>query len=104
MCSGCQNETESSGVPVVYDINILDCEVGDEYRLSGVHGTNGDSITLQCKSVTFNTAQTYKGTRADIEAQKAIGQKMKGDNATVYEGPIEIHAAHSLPKDKPWVL
>ncbi|KAL7648385.1 UNVERIFIED_CONTAM: hypothetical protein RMT77_000291 [Armadillidium vulgare] len=101
---GCEDEIDGPGVPVMYDIKIVDCEMGDEYSLRRVHGRNGKEVTIRCKCITFNTSQTYKGQRAEMEAHKILGSKFLGRGGKVYEGPIQLTADSDPEESRPWVL
>lgn len=93
---GCPSSSEEDyhqsqeGVPVTFDIRVVDCEVGEEYCLKRVHGRNGELCTFTCPSVTFTTEKVYRGQKADMMAQRCLGHKMGGKQSHVYRGPIRL--------------
>ncbi|XP_064089034.1 uncharacterized protein LOC135203211 [Macrobrachium nipponense] len=97
------SEEEQPGVPVTFDIRVVDCDVGEEYSLKKVNGRNGELCTFSCSCVTFTTEEVFRGHRADLIAQQCLGHKMAGKKTHVYRGPIRLHCAPT-PRNFHWVL
>jgi len=101
-CS-CPVVQEAPGVPVMFDIRVVDCEVGEEYSLKRVHGRNGELCTFACASISFTTDHVYRGTKADMMAKKCLGRKMAGARTNVYQGPINLRCVPTR-RNTHWVL
>ncbi|KAG7173799.1 uncharacterized protein LOC121860098 [Homarus americanus] len=99
----CGSYDDGPGVPVTFDIRVMDCEVGEEYSLKRVHGRNGELCTFACASVTFTTDKVYRGQKADMIAQRCLGHKMTGRRNHVYRGPIKIRCV-AVSRNAHWVL
>lgn len=100
---GCDAAGSSQGIPVTFDIRVVDCEVGEEYTLRQVHGRNGEMCTFSCGSVSFTTEKVFRGQRADMVAQRCLGRKMSGRHNHVYRGPIRLQCVPTR-RDAPWVM
>lgn len=91
------------GVPVTFDIRVVDCEVGEEYSLRRVHGRNGEVCTFTCPCVTFTTEKVYRGQKADMMAQRCLGHKMQGTRSQVYRGSIRLLCV-PIRRNTHWVM
>lgn len=100
-CSGLQDD--GPGVPVTFDIRVMDCDVGEEYMLQRVHGRNGELCTFACSSVSFTTEKVYRGQKALMIAQRCLGKKMAGRHNHVYRGPIKLVCV-PIRRNTHWVL
>lgn len=100
---GCDAASGSQGIPVTFDIRVVDCEVGEEYSLRQVHGRNGEICTFSCAAVSFTTEKVFRGQRADMVAQRCLGRKMSGRYNHVYRGPIRLQCVPTR-RDAPWVM
>lgn len=96
-------EEDSTGVPVTFDIRVVDCEVGEEYSLKRVHGRNGELCTFSCSSISFTTDDVYRGHKADMISQNCLGHKMAGTRTNVYRGPIKLTCV-AMRGNGHWVL
>ncbi|XP_068247138.1 uncharacterized protein [Palaemon carinicauda] len=96
-------EEEESGIPVTFDIRVVDCDLGEEYSLRRVNGRNGAICTLSCSCITFTTEEVFRGHRADLISQQCLGHKMDGKKTHVYRGPIRLNCAPT-PRNFHWVL
>lgn len=94
---------DDQAVPVIFDIRVVDHEVGEEYSLKRVFGKNGEICTFKNSSICFNSQEVYKGHRADLISQQCLGHKMDGENAHVYKGPITLSCVPT-PRNVHWVL
>ncbi|KAK7078901.1 hypothetical protein SK128_002991 [Halocaridina rubra] len=99
----CSPLDEGPGVPVTFDIRVVDCEIGEEYSLKRVHGRNGELCTFSCSSVSFTTETVYRGQKADLISKHCLGHKMAGNRTNVYQGPIKLSCV-ATPRNFPWVL
>lgn len=99
----CNPLNDGPGVPVTFDIRVVDCEVGEEYSLKRVHGRNGELCTFTCASVSFTTEKMYRGQKADMIAQRCLGHKMTGRHNHVYRGPMKLNCVPSR-RNTHWVL
>lgn len=99
----CSLLNDGPGVPVIFDIRVVDCEVGEEYSLKRVHGRNGELCTFTCASVSFTTEKMYRGQKADMIAQRCLGHKMTGRRNHVYRGPMQLRCVPSR-RNTPWVM
>ncbi|KAK7020253.1 hypothetical protein SK128_012501 [Halocaridina rubra] len=102
-CCECTPLEDGSGISVTFDIRVVDCEVGEEYTLKRVHGTNGESCTFSCSSITFCTENVYRGHRADLISKNCLGHKMEGKRTSVYTGPIQLTCGVNA-REIQWVL
>lgn len=100
---GCDPSSPGQGIPVTFDIRVVDCEVGEEYSLQRVHGRNGELCTFACSAISFTTEKVFRGQRADMVAQRCLGRKMTGQHNHVYRGPIRLQCVPSR-RDVPWVM
>lgn len=101
---GCECDLDNgSGVPVTFDIRVMDCEVGEEYVLKRVHGRNGELCTFACAAVSFTTEKVYRGQKADMITQRCLGHKMNGRRNLVYRGPIKLRCV-PIRRNTQWVL
>ncbi|KAK4320043.1 hypothetical protein Pmani_009065 [Petrolisthes manimaculis] len=91
------------GVPVTFDIRVVDCDVGEEYSLKRVHGRNGEVCTFTCPCVTFTTENVYRGQKADMMAQHCLGHKLQGKRSQVYRGPIRLLCV-PIRRNTHWVM
>lgn len=99
----CPGLDAGPGVPVTFDIRVVDCEVGEEYSLKRVHGRNGELCTFACSAISFTTEKVYRGQKADMIAQRCLGHKMAGSRNHVYKGPIRLHCM-PVRRNMHWVL
>ncbi|XP_076048682.1 uncharacterized protein LOC143029712 [Oratosquilla oratoria] len=99
----CTEDLQEPGVPVTFDIRIVDCEDGEEYVLKKVHGRNGSLCTFACGTISFTTERVYRGQKADMVAQRCLGHKMDGKRTHVYAGPISVSCVPSN-RQVHWVL
>lgn len=100
---GCSPIEEGPGVPVTFDIRVVDCEVGEEYSLKRVHGRNGELCTFSCSSINFTTENVYRGQKADLISKHCLGHKMAGKRTHVYRGPIRLNCV-ATPRNFHWVM
>lgn len=97
------DDTDESGVPVSFDIRIMDHDNPMEYHLRRVHGRNGQVCKFTCSNVQFTSTQVYRGHKADMIAQQSLGHMIEGGRSQVYCGPISV-TVEAREEPRHWVL
>ncbi|CAL4136582.1 unnamed protein product [Meganyctiphanes norvegica] len=91
------------GQPVLFDVHVVDCDIGEEYSLQRVQGFNGDICTFTCACVNFTPDQVYRGQKAEVITKQLLGQTIASKRKLVCVGNINLMCSH-VNKNRNWVL
>ncbi|CAL4109157.1 unnamed protein product [Meganyctiphanes norvegica] len=95
-------ETEQ-GLPIFFDIRVVDCDIGEEYNLKRVQGRTGEFCTFDCLCCSFTPEHVYRGQKADMMSQQLLGHALEGSHSNVSTGLITI-TCNPTTNNAHWVL
>ncbi|CAL4117179.1 unnamed protein product [Meganyctiphanes norvegica] len=94
---------EQLGMPIFYDIRVVDCDIGEEYNLKRVRGSIGENATFNCNCLSFTVDNIYIGQKADMMVQQLLGHSMEGFHKSVQTGYISMRCSVTS-NNSHWVL